>query len=142
MYTAGVKSYIFPIFGVLDLLPDWVKMRAKSYISSIFGVLDLLPHWVKMRAKSNGWGKKNRTRSCSRFAANLGKKMNENERERGETCTRFVANLGERDRTQSCPHPGPTRPHMTRPTRHGPNAAPLVSMERSTKRESSRPSSF
>ena len=82
MYTAGVISYIFSIFGVLDLLPDWVKTRAKSYISSIFGVLDLLPDWVKPRAKSNGWGKKNRTRSCSRFAANLGKKMNEYERER------------------------------------------------------------
>ena len=67
-------SYIFSIFGVLDLLPDWVKTRAKSYISSIFAVLDLLPDWVKPRAKSNGWGKKNRMRSCSRFAANLGKK--------------------------------------------------------------------
>jgi hypothetical protein len=131
--------------------------------------LDLCPRFPTWLGKNEGIKKwmalKNRRRSCSRFATNLGNQEWMRSNERAEKGALKTANLGERDRNHSCPRPGPTwlhtlRPHMLRPPLHsydqtrsrpvprGPflpaphDAAPLISTERSTERDSSRPSSL
>jgi hypothetical protein len=131
--------------------------------------LDLCPRFPIWLDKNEGIKKlmalKNRRRSCSRFATNLGNQEWMRSSEREEKGVLKTANLGERDRNHSCPHPGPTRLHTLRPqlrsydqTRSRPvprgpflsaphdtaphDVAPLISTERSTKRDSSRPSSL
>jgi hypothetical protein len=131
--------------------------------------LDLCPRFPTWLGKNEGIKKwmalKNRRRSYSRFATNLGNQEWMRSSEREEKGALKTANLGERDRNHSCPHPGPTRLHTlwshmlwpplrsydqtrSRPVPRGPflpaphDAAPLVSMERSTERDSSRPSSL
>jgi hypothetical protein len=132
--------------------------------------LDFLPHWVKNEGIKKWMVLKNRRRSCSRFATNLGNQEWMRSSEREEKGALETTNLGKRDRNHSCPRPGPTRLHTLRPrtlqpplrsydqtpSRHVPRSpflpaphdaaphdvAPLVSTERSTERDSSRPSSF
>jgi hypothetical protein len=131
--------------------------------------LDLCPRFPTWLGKNEGIKKwmalKNRRRSCSRFATNLGNQEGMRSSEREEKGALKTANLGERDRNHSCPRPGPTWLHMLRPqlcsydqTRSRPvprgpflpaphdaapyDAAPLVSTERSTERDSFRPSSL
>jgi hypothetical protein len=140
---------------------------------SIFS-LDLCPRFPIWLGKNEGIKKwmalKNRRRSCSRFATNLGNQEWMRSSEREEKCALKTANLGERDRKHSYPRLGPTRLHTLRPhtlrpplrsydqTRshsvlRGPflpaphdvaphEAAPLVSTEWLTEHDSSHPSSL
>jgi hypothetical protein len=141
------------------------------YAAYLIFSLDLCPRFPTWLGKNEGIKKwmtlKNRRRSCSRFATNLGNQVPEWMRpsEREEKCALKTANLGERGKNHSCPRPGPTwlhtlRPHMlwpplrsydqtrSHPVPRGPflpaphDATPLVSTERSTERDSSRPSSL
>ena len=90
--------------------------------------LDLCPRFPTWLGKNEGIKKwmalKNRRRSCSRFATNLGYQIGMRSSEREEKGTLKTANLGERDRNHSCPRPGPRRlhtlrPHTLRPHKHG-----------------------
>ena len=104
----------------------------------------------KMRAKRQKSLKKDRNRSFSRFDTILVKK-DRTVTERGEKGALKNANLGRerQNQTRSRPVPGgpflpvPRGPFLPAPRDAAPHdAAPHVSTERSTKRESSRLSSF
>jgi hypothetical protein len=103
------------------------------YVAYPIFSLDLCPRFPTWLGKNEGIKKwmalKNRRRSCSRFAINLGNQewMRSSERE-GKGALK-TANLGKRDRNHSCQCPGPTRlhtlrshtlrPHSARMTKHG-----------------------
>jgi hypothetical protein len=132
--------------------------------------LDFLP-WLGKNEDIKKWlALKNRRRSCSRFATNLGNQEWIRSNEREEKGALKTANLGKRDRNHSCPYSRHTRfhtlrPHTLRPqlrsydqTRSRPiprgpflpaphdaaphDVAPLVSTEWSTERDFSCPSSL
>jgi hypothetical protein len=95
------------------------------------------PTWLGKNEGIKKWmALKNRRRSCSRFATNLGNQELMRSSEREKKGVLKTANLGERDRNHSCPCPRPTWLHTliwpntvsscptrslsTSPTRRGP----------------------